>query len=62
MVAELSVHLKNEEKKQVHKHLVYDTFTCSIDDDVIKNIVDTAVKEFNDEVDDIQIKIKMTVK
>ncbi len=62
MPAEISVTVKNEEKRQTHKHLVYDKFTCDIEDSVLKSLVDDAVKEFNADVDDITIKITMAVK
>lgn len=62
MAAEISVTVKNDEKRQTHKHLVYDSFACDIEDETLKSLVDEAVKEFNAEVEDITIKITMAVK
>lgn len=62
MPAEVTIVLKNDEKRQSHKHLIYDKFTCDIEDPILKSLVDEASKQFNDEVEDIQIKIKVTVK
>lgn len=61
MPAEVTISVKNDEKRQSHKHLIYDKFTCDIEDAILKELVDNATKQFNDEVDDIKIKITMQV-
>jgi hypothetical protein len=62
MPAEISVTVKNDEKRQTHKHLVYDKFCCDLEDNILKSLVDDACKQFNAEVEDITIKIVMVVK
>lgn len=62
MACEVSIIVKNEEKRQSHKHVIYEKFSCNVEDELLKSLIDAAVKEFNAEVDDVQIKIKMTVK
>lgn len=61
MVSELTVIVKNEEKRQTTKHLIYDIFTVDEEDPTIKDLVERAVKQFNDEVDDVRIRISMDV-
>lgn len=62
MPAEITVTVKNEEKKQSHKHLVYEDFVCNSEDERLKYLVDEAVKEFNAEPDDIVVKIVVRIK
>ena len=62
MVSEISVIIKNEEKRQVTKHLVYDAYQVNESDEILKGLMDQAVKEFNAEVESIKIKISMEVK
>jgi hypothetical protein len=62
MAFEMSITVKNEEKRQTTKHLVYDTCTVSDDDPIIQGHIEAAVKEFNAEPDDIKIKIILEVK
>lgn len=61
MVSEVTITVKNEEKRQTHKSLVYDNFTVSEEDPILKNLMDKAVAEFNDEVEKVQVKITMEV-
>ncbi len=62
MVSEISVIVKNEEKRQVTKHLIYDVYAVHEDDPLIKQLMDTAVKEFNATPDKVTVKISMEVK
>jgi len=62
MLSEITVVVKNEEKRQTTKHLVYDIYTVHEEDPIIKGFIDQALKQFNDEPDDIRIKISMEVK
>jgi hypothetical protein len=61
MPSEISVTVKNDEKRQTHKSLVYDKFSCDMEDALLKSLVETAIAEFNAEVDDVSIKIKLMV-
>lgn len=62
MPSELSVTVKNEEKKQTTKHLIYENYSVHEEDPIVKELIDQAVKEFNSSVDAIKIKISMEVK
>ena len=62
MAFELSVTVKNEEKKQTTKHMIYEVCTVSETDPIIFKFIDQAVKEFNGEPEDIRIKITLEVK
>lgn len=62
MLSELTVIVKNEEKRQTTKHLIYEYYAIHEEDPIIKEHIDKAIKEFNDEPDDIRIKISMEVK
>ena len=62
MPSELSVTVKNEEKRQTTNHLIYENYTVNEEDPIVKELIDQAVKEFNASVDAIRIKISMEVK
>lgn len=62
MLSELSITVKNEEKRQTTKHLIYDLYTVHEEDSIIKEHMDTAVKEFNATPDSVKVKITMEVK
>ena len=62
MVSELTVVVKNEEKRQTTKHLIYDIFTVDEEDPLLKDLIDKAIKQFNGEVDDIRVKISMEMR
>ncbi len=62
MPSELSIIIKNEEKRQTTNHLVYDTYSVHEEDPMIKDLIDKAIKEFNAEADSIRIRINMEVK
>ena len=61
MVSELSITVKNEEKRQTTKHLIYDVYAVHEDDPTIKEHMDNAVKEFNATPDKVTVKITMVV-
>lgn len=61
MPSELSITVKNEEKRQTTKHLIYDLYTVHECDPVIKEHIDAAVKEFNATPDKVSVKITMEV-
>lgn len=62
MAAEISITVKNEEKTLKTDHLVYDDFVCNEDDPLLKSLIDETVKQFNSEVENIKIRITITVK
>lgn len=62
MPSEISIIVKNEEKRQTTKHLIYELYTVHEEDEIIKDLMDKAVKEFNDEVEKVTVKITMVVK
>lgn len=61
MPSELSITVKNEEKRQTTKHLIYDVYAVHEEDPIIKGFMDEAVKEFNATPDKVQVKITMEV-
>lgn len=62
MLSEITIVVKNEEKRQTTKHLIYDVYAVHEDDPTIKSYLDEALKEFNAEPDDIRVKISMEVR
>ena len=62
MLSELSITVKNEEKRQTTKHLIYELYTVHEEDPIIKELMDAAVKEFNATPDSVKVKITMEVK
>lgn len=62
MLSELSITVKNEEKRQTTKHLIYELYTVHEEDPIIKDLMDAAVKEFNATPDSVKVKITMEVK
>lgn len=62
MLSQITIVVKNEEKRQTTKHLMYDAYAVHEDDPIIKALIDDALKEFNSEPDDIKVKIAMEFK
>jgi len=62
MVSEISIIVKNEEKRQTTKHLIYDVYAAHEDDPLIKELMDQAVKEFAAIPDKVTVKISLEVK
>lgn len=60
MSFELSVIVRNEEKRMTKKSLIYDECYVSVEDEVIKNAIDQAVKEFGDQ-EDLKIRVKINL-
>ena len=59
--SELTITIKNEEKRQITKHLLYEVYTVSDEDILIKSLIAQALQEFNAEPEDIRIRINLTV-
>jgi len=62
MLSELTVIVKNEEKRQTTKRLVYEVYAVHEEDPVIKTAIEEAIREFNCDPDDIRVKISMEIK
>lgn len=62
MVSEISITVKNEEKRQTTKHLIYEIYAVHEEDAILKDLMDQAVKEFGATPDKVQVKIIMEVK
>lgn len=52
---------KGEDKTYRQKFLLYDRYTVSDDDEVIRRCVEEARKSFDGDVDSIQVKIHMEI-
>lgn len=62
MPFELSITIKNDEKRQTSKYLIYEDCSINADDPIIKEHIEVALKEFNAEPEDIRVKITLEVK
>lgn len=60
-MTELTVIFKDESKTYRQKFLLYDTYTVTEDDAVIRRCIDEARRNFDGEVDTVQIKIHMEI-
>lgn len=61
MPSEISITVKNEEKRQTTKHLIYELYTVHEEDEIIKGLMDNAVKEFTGTPEKVTVKIKLEV-
>lgn len=59
--SELTITIKDSEKTQRTKHLVYDNFYLNPDDPVIKQIIAQALLEFNAEPESVRIRANLEV-
>lgn len=57
----ICVRIRNSEKKMVKNHLVYDELFLSSHDQIIKEIIDDAVKEFGDDPEKITVTCKLEI-
>lgn len=62
MVAEVTVTVKNDEKTLKTEHLIYDEFMATETDPILRDLIDTTVKEFNSDVDSVKLRINIEVK
>ena len=58
---ELTIVLKDEEKRMTHKFLIYEDLSVSYQDDTIRKCINEAKKSFDGQPDSIVIKIKLVV-
>ncbi len=61
MPSEVTVTVKNEEKKLVTNHLIYEIFTASENDPIVRQLIDDTVKQFKDEVQSVRVKINLEI-
>jgi len=62
MVVELTISLRDEEKRSLsRKYLVYETVTMDTHDPIIDSHLTELIKEFNGEVSDVKIRALMVV-
>lgn len=59
--SEITVTIKDDEKRLTKKTLVYETYTLNEDDPVIHGCIAEALKEFNGEPTDVKVRINLTV-
>lgn len=59
--SEITITIKDSEKTQRTKHLVYENFYLNPDDPAIKAIIGQALQEFNAEPDSVRIKASLEV-
>lgn len=62
MPSEITITVKNEEKKLVTNHLVYEIFTASENDPIVRQLIDDTVKQFKDDVDSVRVRINLEIK
>lgn len=61
MVAEVTITVKNEEKKLTTNHLIYDPIYASDEDPILRELIKDTIKQFADEVEKVQLKIVIEV-
>lgn len=60
MVAEVTITIKNSETKLTKDHLIYEDFSISEQDPILKQLIEEARKEFGDhEIESVVVKIKI---
>jgi hypothetical protein len=59
--SELTITIKDSEKTQRTKHLVYDNYYLNPDDPVIKQLIAQALQEFNAEPESVRIRANLEV-
>ncbi len=62
MSSELTITIKDDEKRLSKKFLLYDIYTVSDEDMIIKACIDETLKNFDGEPDTISVKITLMVR
>jgi hypothetical protein len=57
----VSIRISNEEKRMSKAHLIYDSFELSRNDEIIKPLLDEAVKEFGEDPEKIVLTCKLVI-
>lgn len=58
---EITITIRNSEKTQKNKHLVYENYFLNDQDPVIKSLIGQALQEFNAEPEAIRIRANLVV-
>lgn len=61
MISEITVIVKDDEKKLQRKELCHEEFKVSLSDALLARLIHDVTEEFKGEPTDVQIRIKVTV-
>lgn len=59
--SEITVTIKDDEKRLTKKTLVYETYTVNEEDPIIHGCIAEALKEFNGDPTDVKVRVNLTV-
>lgn len=62
MFSEITITIKNVEKRLTKKFPVYEEYTVDENHPIIKGCIDETIKDFGDEPEDIAVRINLEVK
>lgn len=62
MASELSVTVKDAEKRLVKRHLIYEDYQAKDDDPIVEQCIRETVKEFGSEPESIKVRINIEVR
>jgi hypothetical protein len=62
MPSELSVTVKDSEKRMTKRHLIYEAYTADVSDPTVAECIRETVREFGSEPDDVRVKINLEAK
>ena len=58
---EITIHLKDDDKRTTHKFLIYENVNVSSEDETIRNCILEAKKSFDGNPESIKVKIHLEV-
>lgn len=61
MACEITVTVKDEEKRLIKKFLVYEKIEVNENDPIIKGCVDEVIKDFGNSFDSIKVRINLEI-
>jgi len=59
--SEITVTVKDDEKSLKYKYLIYEKYSVDSEDPIIKDCVDKAVKNFDGEPTDVNVRIHLEI-
>jgi hypothetical protein len=62
MPSEITVIVKDEEKRLTKKHLIYEQYQVDENDPLLSQCIAETIKEFDGEPTDINVKINLVIK
>jgi len=62
MPCEITISVKDEEKRLQKKFLIYEKIQVDENDPILKNCIDDSIQEFGDSFDSIKVRINLEVK